>query len=132
MSMTDPIADMLTRIRNALTTGHAVVDFPGSRIKERICAVLKREGYIADYTLMDREGRALIRVELKYLEDRSPVILGLRRASKPSLRSYAGYKEIRQVRNGLGISVMSTSQGVMTGKQARAAKLGGEVLCEVW
>ena len=134
MSMSDPIADMLTRIRNALVAGKASADIPKSRVKEEICAVLKREGYIKDFTAIQVEDRSYgtLRLTLKYQADRSPVIQKLRRVSKPSLRVYANRKELRPVRNGLGIAIVSTSKGVMTGKQARAADVGGEVLCEVW
>ncbi|HEO70192.1 MAG TPA: 30S ribosomal protein S8 [Candidatus Hydrogenedentes bacterium] len=132
MSMNDPIADMLTRIRNGLTAGHSVVDVPASRLKEEICAVLKHEGYIRDFRAMDVEAKPHLRIELKYLPDRSSVIQGLRRVSKPSLRRYVGWREIPPVRSGLGIAVISTSKGVMAGKQARSERLGGEVVCEVW
>ena len=134
MSMSDPIGDMLTRIRNAVRAGHPSVDIPASRLKEEICALLKREGFIKDYGLTDTRGavRCNVRVSLKYLPDRSPVIQGLRRVSKPSLRVYSRGKELRLVRSGMGIAVVSTSKGLMTGKQARASKLGGEILCEVW
>jgi len=132
MSMSDPIADMLTRIRNALNAGHAVAEMPASRTKEQVCAVLKREGYISEYSVIDEGVKPRLRVELKYLPDRSPAILGLRRVSRPSLRVYAGRLGISQVRSGLGISILSTSKGVMSGKQARTAHIGGEVLCEVW
>lgn len=132
MALSDPIADMLTRIRNALIAGHPDVEIPASRTKEKICAVLRREGYIRDYTVVEAGVHTRLRVELKYLPDRSPVIQGLRRVSKPSLRIYCRRKEIPQVRNGLGISILSTSKGVMSGKQARVAQVGGEVLCEVW
>ena len=132
MSMNDPIADMLTRIRNALNSGHDSLDIPASRVKEQICAVLKKEGYIAGFDRVEVEGHPRLRVELKYLEDRSPVICGLRRVSKPSLRVYAGPNDVRPVRSGLGISILTTSRGVMTSKDARNANVGGEVLCEVW
>lgn len=134
MAMSDPIADMLTRLRNAITAEQATVDMPTSKLKEQISALLKREGFIRDYTVIQVEGkaRAQLRVTLKYMPDRTPVIRGLRRISKPSLRVYKQAKEMRPVRSGLGISVVSTPQGVMTGKQARAAHMGGEVLCEVW
>jgi small subunit ribosomal protein S8 len=134
MSMSDPIGDMLTRIRNAVQAGHPNVDIPASRLKEDICALLKREGFIKDYALTDAAGAVgcQVRVGLKYLPDRSAVIQGLRRVSKPSLRVYKRSKELRPVRSGMGIAVVSTSKGLMTGKQARAAKLGGEILCEVW
>ena len=134
MSMSDPIADMLTRIRNAVRGGQPDVDVPASRVKEHVCAVLKREGFIRDYSLTDVQGApgTMIRITLKYAPDNSPVIQGLRRVSKPSLRTYASYKKIPMVRSGLGIAIVSTSRGVMTGKDARAQKVGGEVLCEVW
>lgn len=133
MSMNDPISDMLTRMRNALVAGHASCDVPASRTKEEILAVLKREGFIRDYSLVEPGSNARLRVDLKYIAaDRSSVIKGLRRISKPSLRVYARYTEVRPVRSGLGISILSTSRGVITGKQAREHKVGGEVLCEVW
>jgi small subunit ribosomal protein S8 len=134
MSMSDPIGDMLTRVRNAVRAGHPSVDVPASRLKEDICALLKREGFIKDYALTDTRNavHCQVRISLKYLPDRSPVIQGLRRVSKPSLRVYTRGKELRPVRSGMGIAVVSTSKGLMTGKQARAAKLGGEILCEIW
>ena len=134
MSMSDPIADLLTRVRNAITAEQPTVDIPASRLKEEICAVLKREGFIRDYALTAGRGtpRCQLRVTLKYMPDRSCVIQGLRRVSKPSLRVYRQSKELRPVRSGMGISIMSTPKGVMTGKEARAAKVGGEVLCEIW
>lgn len=134
MSMSDPIGDLLTRIRNAVQAGHPTVDVPASRLKEQICALLKREGFISDYTLTDALSavNCQVRITLKYLPDRSSVIQGLRRVSKPSLRVYSRGKELKPVRSGMGIAVVSTSKGLMTGKQARAQKLGGEVLCEVW
>jgi len=134
MSMSDPIGDMLTRVRNAIQAGQPSVDVPASRLKEEICVLLKREGFIQDYALTDARGavRCQLRVTLKYLPDRSSVIQGLRRVSKSSLRVYARSKELRPVRSGMGIAVVSTSKGLMTGKQARASRLGGEVLCEIW
>ncbi len=132
MAMNDPIADMLTRLRNTLSAGHATVKVPASRVKTDICKVLKQEGYIQDFSLEEAGTRGVLHVTLKYAPDRSSVISGLRRVSKPSLRVYVRSGEIRPVQSGLGISVVSTSQGVMTGKQARQAKIGGEVLCEVW
>lgn len=136
MSMSDPIADLLTRMRNAVRAGHPSADIPRSRIKEEICDVLKREGYIKDYQVIEVESgakeRSQLRVVLKYMPDRTSVIQGLRRVSKPSLRVYAKRKKLPVVRSGLGITIVSTSRGVMTGKQARAAGMGGEVLCQVW
>jgi small subunit ribosomal protein S8 len=134
MSMSDPIADLLTRLRNAATAGHPTVDVPASRLKEQICAVLKREGFVQDYTLTEVFGHphAQLRVTLKYLPDRSSVINGLRRVSSPSLRVHSRRKDLKPVRSGVGISIVSTPKGVMTGKQARVARVGGEVMCEVW
>ncbi|HIJ66621.1 MAG TPA: 30S ribosomal protein S8 [Candidatus Hydrogenedentes bacterium] len=132
MSMSDPIADMLTRIRNAVQAGQASVEIPASRVKREICEVLKKEGYIRDYALKDRGLQGILEVELKYMTDRSPVLQGIQRVSKPSLRVYVRGKNIQPVRSGLGVSILSTSKGIMTGKQALAARLGGEVLCEVW
>jgi len=132
MSMSDPIADMLTRMRNALQGKQARVDIPASKLKERVCAVLKQEGYIEEYKLVENEYEGVLQVTLKYEPNRKPVIQGIKRVSKPSLRVYVQCTDIRPVRSGLGISIMSTSKGVMTGKAARHSKLGGEVLCEVW
>ncbi len=134
MSMSDPIADLLTRMRNAITAGKPTVDVPASRAKMDICAVLKEQGFIADFGLTEalETPGSQVRITLKYLPDRSCVIQGLRRVSRPSLREYRKCKELRTVRSGLGISIVTTSKGVMTAKQARAQKIGGEVLCEVW
>lgn len=132
MSMSDPIADLLTRIRNAVQAGHPTIEVPGSNLKTEICRVLKEEGYIKDYVFEENDKAGVIKLSLKYLPDNSPVVQGLKRISKPSLRVYTGSKEVQNVRSGLGISILSTSQGVMTGKHARQAKVGGEVLCEVW
>lgn len=132
MSMSDPIADLLTRIRNAVQAQHATVDVPASKLKVEICRVLKEEGFIQDYVVSEATAQGLVRVTLKYSASREPVLQGVRRISKPSLRVYKGSKEMKMVRSGLGISIVTTAQGVMTGKQARHAKIGGEVLCEVW
>lgn len=132
MSMSDPISDLLTRIRNATRAGQSSVDIPASKIKVEICRVLREEGFVKDYALNEEAMPAMLRVTLKYTGDRSSVLQGLRRVSKPSLRVYAASGETRQVRSGLGISILSTSHGVMTGKRARLEKVGGEVLCEVW
>jgi small subunit ribosomal protein S8 len=132
MAMSDPIADLLTRMRNALTTRQDRVDVPASRLKEQVCAVLKAEGYIDGYKLVENGPKKTLQISLRYLADQRPVLQGMRRVSKPSLRVYIGYDEIRPVRSGLGISILSTSKGVITGKQARADRVGGEVLCEVW
>lgn len=132
MSMSDPISDLLSRVRNAMQARQPRVDVPASRLKEKICDVLKQEGFIDGYKVVEDGKQNVLQVSLKYLTNRQPVISGLRRVSRPGLRVYVGYGEIRPVRSGLGITVVSTSKGVMTGKQARANKLGGEVLCEVW
>ncbi len=132
MSMTDPIADLLTRMRNALLAGFPTVEAPASSLKEELCRVLKEEGYIRDYAREEDGKQGLLRVTLKYSADRTPVITGIRRISKPSLRVYTGKREVRLVRSGLGISIVTTSKGVMTDRQARRENVGGEVLCEVW
>jgi len=132
MSMSDPLADLLTRIRNALHAGFPTVEAPSSQLKVHVCDVLKSEGYIVDYVREDDGKQGTLRIQLKYTEDRKPVIQGIKRKSKPSLRVYSGAQDIPQVRSGLGISVVTTSKGVMTAKQARNENVGGEVLCEVW
>lgn len=132
MSMSDPIADLLTRIRNALHAGYPSVEAPASRIKAGLCEVLKSEGYINDYVQEDDGKQGILRISLKYTADRKPVIQGIKRISKPSLRIYKGAKSIQNVRSGLGIAVVTTPKGVMTSKAARAENVGGEVLCEVW
>jgi small subunit ribosomal protein S8 len=130
--MSDPLADLLTRIRNAVRAGFPSVEAPASQLKLHVCDVLKREGYIVDYVSEDDGKQGILRIQLKYTEDRKSVIQGIKRVSKPSLRIYAGANKIPLVRSGLGISVVTTSKGVMTAKQARAENVGGEVLCEVW
>jgi len=132
MSMSDPIADLLTRIRNALHAGHSTVDIPASGLKREVCRVLKEEGFIQDCVLQEEPRPGVIRVTLRYTADREAVVQGIRRVSRPSLRVYQGARDLQPVRSGLGISILSTSQGVMTGKQARKENVGGEVLCEVW
>jgi len=128
--MMDPISDLLTRIRNASRALLPVVNLPHSKMKESIASILKREGYIAEFTV---EGKLpkIIKLQLKY-QDRKPVIEGLRRVSSPGLRRYSGSTKIPRVRGGLGISIISTSRGVMTGNQARKQNLGGELLCYIW
>jgi small subunit ribosomal protein S8 len=132
MAMSDPIADLLTRIRNGIHARHSTVEIPASRLKEDLCAVLKREGFIEDYEVVEKGAQGVLRVTLKYAADRSPVLQGLRRISKPSLRVYTRCTDIRPVRSGLGIAILSTSRGLVTGREARDAKVGGEVICEVW
>ncbi len=132
MNMTDPIADMLTRIRNASMARHQSVLIPASGIKLNIARILKEEGYIKDYDIPAEMGGRMFRVWLKYGPDRKPVLTGLKRVSKPGLRVYTKRKDIPLVLGGLGIAILSTPQGVMTGREAFRKKLGGEVLCYVW
>jgi small subunit ribosomal protein S8 len=133
MSMTDPIADMLTRIRNACAAKHRRVDMPASRLKAQIAQILKDNAYIQDYrTLETEDGRRILRVVLKYAGGGQSVIRDVQRVSSPGLRRYVGVSEIPRVRNGLGMAILSTSQGVMSDKQARAARTGGELLALVW
>lgn len=132
MSMSDPIADMLTRIRNAGMAKLKSVDIPGSRIKTSIAKVLKEQGYIKNYKFTKDEKQGILRIYLKYNEKNVHAIYGIDRISKPSLRNYIGSKGIRPVLNGIGISVLSTSKGIMTDKQAKNENVGGEVLCNVW
>ncbi len=127
----DPIADMLTRIRNAVMVGHESVLIPHSRVKMAIAKILKEENFIEDYEVVKAKPAQMIRVQLRYV-DKQPAVLGLERVSRPGLRVYAGKTEIPRVYGGLGVSIMSTSQGIMTGKQAWHKKLGGEVLCYIW
>jgi small subunit ribosomal protein S8 len=130
--MSDPIADLLTRIRNALHAGFPSVKAPASRLKQEVCRVLKEEGYIREFAREEDGKQGELTIFLKYTADRKPVIEGIARVSKPSLRNYAGSKRVPPVRSGLGISILTTSKGVMTGRQARRANVGGEVLCKVW
>ena len=132
MQITDPIADMLTRIRNANNAKHDTVDVPASNMKKAIAQILLDEGYIKNFQLIDDGTQGVIRVTLKYGAGKEKVISGLRRVSKPGLRVYAGAEELPRVLRGLGIAIVSTSKGVMTGKQARQANVGGEVLAFVW
>ena len=132
MQITDPIADMLTRIRNANAAKHETVDVPASNLKKSIAQILKDEGYIKDFTVENNSTQGVIHITLKYLGNKEKVITGLRRVSKPGLRVYAGAEELPRVLRGLGIAIVSTSKGVMTDKAARAAHVGGEVLAFVW
>ena len=132
MQITDPIADMLTRIRNAGTAKHDTVDIPASKMKKAIAEILLTEGYIKAYQIVDDGTQGVIRVTLKYLPGKEKAIQGLKRVSKPGLRVYAGADELPRVLKGLGIAIISTSKGVMTDKQARAQHVGGEVLAFVW
>ena len=132
MQITDPIADMLTRIRNANNAKHDTVDIPASNMKKAIAEILFEEGYVKNYQIIDDGTQGIIRVALKYNAGKEKVIQGLRRVSKPGLRVYAGADELPKVLKGLGIAIISTSKGVMTDKKAREAHVGGEVLAFVW
>ena len=132
MQITDPVADMLTRIRNANTAKHEKVDVPASNLKKAIAQILLDEGYIKAYEIVDDGTQGIIRITLKYLAGKEKVISGLRRVSKPGLRVYAGADELPKVLKGLGVAIISTSKGVMTDKAARAAHVGGEVLAFIW
>ena len=132
MQITDPIADMLTRIRNAGTAKHETVDVPASEMKKAIAEILLNEGFIKAYQIVDNGTQGIIRITLKYLPGKEKAIQGLRRVSKPGLRIYAGADELPRVLNGLGIAIISTSKGIMTDKKARANHVGGEVLAFVW
>ena len=131
MQITDPIADMLTRIRNANAARHATVDVPASNMKKAIAEILLDEGYIKNFELTPDGGQGTIKITLKY-NDKEQVIKGLRRVSKPGLRVYVGAEDLPRVLKGLGIAIISTSKGVMTDKKARAANIGGEVLAFIW
>jgi small subunit ribosomal protein S8 len=137
MSMSDPIADMLTRIRNGVQAGHQTVALPSSKIKVAIARILKEEGYIDTFELVDGkvEGQKVIRIKLKYVgerRERMPVIAGLERVSRPGRRVYTGKHEIPWVLSGIGTAILSTPKGVMTGKRARQLGVGGEIICKVW
>ena len=134
MTMTDPIADMLTRIRNANIAFHDDVVMPASKLKEAVAKILEQEGYIAGFLLEDRPGRPgnQLRVRLKYTSDRQRVITGIKRASKPGLREYRQANEVPRVLGGMGIAIISTNQGLLTDREARKRNVGGEVLCTVW
>lgn len=132
MTTTDPIADMLTRIRNANSAKHKTVDVPASKMKTAIAEILFKEGYIKSFELISNENQGIIRITLKYDEKGTRVIDGIKRISKPGLRVYAGKEELPRVLNGLGIAIISTSKGLKTDKEAREAGMGGEVLAYVW
>ena len=132
MNITDPIADMLTRIRNANSAKHKTVDIPASKMKTAIAEILFKEGYIKSFEIINNETQGIIRVTLKYDEKGNRVIDGIKRISKPGLRVYAGKEELPKVLNGLGIAIVSTSKGLKTDKEAREARIGGEVLAYIW
>lgn len=132
MSMTDPIADMLTRIRNAIMASYGAVDIPVSQLKINIAKVLKSEGFIQNYKVVAERRRGTIRIVLKYDEDGESIIGGLKRVSKPGRRVYTRSDKVPRVLNGYGINILSTSKGIMTDREARKMRVGGEILCSVW
>ena len=132
MQMSDVIADMLTRIRNATDAKHATVDIPASNMKKAIAEILVKEGYVKSYETIEDGKQGVIRITLKYSDSKSPVITGLRRVSKPGLRIYSSCEDMPKVRKGLGIAIVSTSKGIMTDKKARELNVGGELLAFVW
>lgn len=129
---TDPIADYLTRIRNGIMAGHDAVVVPASKMKAGLSGILKQEGYIHSFKEVEHEGRQYLVVNLKYVKDKENVIHGLRRVSRPGLRIYAGVKEIPEIHGGLGIAILSTPKGLLTGKDAKKQNVGGEILAQVW
>ena len=133
MAMSDPIADMLTRIRNAGRAGHKRTDIPASKMKLEIARVLLKEGFISNYKYLRDEGpQGIIRVYLKYTPDDESVIVGIQRESKPGLRKYCGAREMPRILGGMGVAIISTSRGIMTGREAAKVGVGGEILCSVW
>ena len=132
MQITDTIADLLTRIRNANTAKHATVDVPASNVKKAITQILVDEGYVKGFQVIEDGKQGVIRITLKYGDNKSPVITGLRRVSKPCLRIYSSFADMPKVRKGLGIAIVSTSKGIVTDKKARELKVGGEVLAYIW
>lgn len=132
MAMSDPIADMLTRIRNAEKAKFKSVDIPGSRMKTEIARVLKEQGYIKNYKFIEDNKQGMLRIYLKYGPQNASTVFGLERVSKPSIRRYVKSKDIKPVLNGLGIAILSTSKGIMTDKQAKEQNVGGEILCQIW
>ena len=132
MSMTDPISDLLTRIRNALLAKHDRLDVPSSKLKTNLMALLKQEGYIEDYETIDNEPQNILRVYLRYNRNGIPALRRLSRVSKPGRRVYRGADDIKPVLNGLGTAIVSTSKGLLTDRQAREMRVGGEIICELW
>jgi len=132
MVLTDPIADMLTRIRNANMAEKKTVQMPHSKMKSELARLLKSEGFIKDYTMENKDGKSVLNLFLKYTVEREPIIQGLRRISKPSCRKYVASGEVPRVLGGIGVAILSTSSGVMTDNEARKQNVGGEVLCYVW
>ena len=132
MSMTDPIADLLTRMRNALMAKHDRLDVPHSKLKQNICGLLKSEGFIEDYSIVEQSPQNALRVFLRYNREGVPAVRLVQRVSKPGRRVYRGADDIKPVLNGLGVAIVSTSKGLLTDRQAREQRVGGEILCEVW
>ena len=132
MSMTDPIADMLTRIRNGITSRHDRIELPSSKLKVELAKILKSEGFISNYKVVEEVPQSTLRIYLKYADDGEPVIHGIERVSRPGRRVYRGKEDIPQVLGGLGLAIVSTSQGVLSGHEAVRKGVGGEVLCQVW
>jgi small subunit ribosomal protein S8 len=132
MKTSDPLSDLLTRLRNAMTAGHDRVDVPASRVKEAVLKVLEEEGFIASFRKVSEAGRPYLRVGLKYDPEGEPIVVGIERVSKPGRRVYARADAIPEVLGGLGVSLVSTSKGIVTDKKARQSRLGGEVLCNIW
>jgi len=132
MSMTDPIADMLTRMRNGLTASYSTVDIPSSRLKVDIAKVLKTEGFIKNFKVIEDQKQGMMRIFFKYDEKGAPIISGLKRMSRPGCRMYSKGDRIPQVLNGFGINILSTSKGIMTDKQAKKMGIGGEIICSIW
>ena len=132
MTMTDPIADMLTRIRKANTVGHETVEIPASKMKKSIAEILKEEGYIEDFDIIDDNKQGIIKITMKYGANKEKVITGIKKISKPGLKVYAKANDVPRVLGGLGIAIISTSKGVVSDKEARKMGVGGEVICYVW
>lgn len=132
MSMSDPLSDMLTRIRNAGMVKFDSIELPSSKFKVGVAEILKREGYISGYQVIDNDKQGILKIDLKYDKRNDRIITGLRRVSKPSRRIYVKYDKIPKVMSGLGVAIVSTSKGILTDKEAREMKIGGELLCEVW
>jgi small subunit ribosomal protein S8 len=132
MKTSDPLTDLLNRLRNGMRAGHERVDIPASRIKEDVLHVLADEGYVGSWRRVEEKGRPVLRVGLKYDPEGGPIVAGMERVSRPGRRVYAPAKEIPEVLGGLGISIVSTSKGIVTGRKARESRLGGEILCNVW
>ena len=132
MAVSDPIADLLTRVRNELTADHDYVDIPASRFKAEVARILREQGYVEEYSIEPARVGEVLRIRLKYTEDRQPVISGMKRISRPGRRTYVGAGEVPKVLGGMGTAILSTSRGVMTGHDARRAGVGGELVAQVW